>query len=136
MPMVIAAALPGSSDALAGQATGAAGHRPGMAALHRAHRRTQLSVAAVHEHPFAMALLVAQAQAQLEVMLGAAGDLITADRPDAQTWSGHRRIAPATAQNQRERPSQHQPEHTDPVQPASSNGRSFSSSTSGSWGWK
>jgi hypothetical protein len=31
-----------------------------------------------------MPLLIAEPQAQLEVVFGAAGDLVTADRPDAE----------------------------------------------------
>ena len=76
-----------SGDGFAGQPAGAAGHGPGMAALHRTELGAEMAVAAIHQHPFAMPPLIAEPQPQLEVVLGAAGDFISTDRPDTDPGS-------------------------------------------------
>ena len=45
-----------------------------------------MAIATIDQHPLTVPLLIGEPQAQLEMMLGAAAELIAADRADAQPW--------------------------------------------------
>ena len=81
------------SGVFSGQATGPLPESRGVPSINQAGEGTEDPSPAIHHNLFSMTLLIVEAQHQLPVILGAAGDAVGADRTGAETGGSKCRSA-------------------------------------------